>query len=126
MSATICPVKADSLPLRFETGRYIGEQVENRLCRLFDSGAVESEKEIPFYYNFHNGFIFSVLQSLIIEDNFTILSPNQPHGKLMILLTFKKIIRQKRHNYICKQLCICSRRIQYHSIQQPLFTLVPD
>ena len=84
-SATTCPVKADSLPLRVETGRYIGEQVENRLCRLFDSGAVESEKKIPFYYNFHNGIIFSVLESLIIEDNFTILSPNQQLVNVMIL-----------------------------------------
>ena len=39
----LCQFRTGILPLRLETGRYIGEKVEHRLCKLCTAGAVENE-----------------------------------------------------------------------------------
>ena len=41
------------LPLRIETGRYIGKRPEDRLCRLCDERAVESEQHFLFECDFY-------------------------------------------------------------------------
>ena len=38
-----CQLRTGILPLCLETGRYIGEKVEQRLCKLCTAGAVENE-----------------------------------------------------------------------------------
>jgi hypothetical protein len=42
------------LPLRVETGRYIGEPVEQRICKLCQTNVVEDERNFILYCNLYD------------------------------------------------------------------------
>ena len=37
------------LPIRIETGRFIGERIEDRLCRMCDQNQIENEIHFMFH-----------------------------------------------------------------------------
>jgi len=56
------------LPLRVETGRYIGEQVEDRLCRFCDLNTVEDETHFLINCPFYNEFRLTLLSGVVLTD----------------------------------------------------------
>jgi hypothetical protein len=55
------------LPLRIETGRYVGEAVENRLCLLCDEHLVENESHFliscKYYENLRRDCLINILHN---------------------------------------------------------------
>jgi hypothetical protein len=74
------------LPLRIETGRYVGEEPVNRTCNLCNSQSIEDEThflvECTAYHDIRN-YIF---QNIIYLQNFTILDSKE---KLVYLLNMQ-------------------------------------
>ena len=75
------------LPLRVETGRYIGENPEQRLCKICQGGQIEDEAHFLFncdLYNVLRRQLISVISpehlfsTLSVVDKFTILMNNYP------------------------------------------------
>ena len=45
----LAQVRCGTLPLKIETGRFVGTPKENRLCDICNNGQVEDEFHIEFY-----------------------------------------------------------------------------
>lgn len=73
------------LPLRVETGRYIGEPLANRLCRLCDSQSVETEMHFLLFCAQYNDIRNTVFDNLITDSHYLDLSNV---GKLKYLLNY--------------------------------------
>ena len=71
------------LPIRIETGRYIGEPVENRLCRFCNSQNVESELHFLINCTFYNDIRQTVFSEILMVPDFTQLDEQ---GKLTFLM----------------------------------------
>ena len=57
-------------PLRIETGQYIGERPEDRLCRLCDERAVESEQHFLFECDFYQSIRQHVFGDLLNSNEY--------------------------------------------------------
>ena len=72
------------LPLRIETGRYIGEKPEERVCKICKNGRTEDEVHFLFnceqYRNLRNDLLSVLAQQ---RDSFLLLSDQE---KLKILM----------------------------------------
>ena len=64
------------LPLRLETGRYSNERVDERLCKLCDSGSVETEIHFIFDCKLYDTIRKQVLTTNILDSEFFINSSN--------------------------------------------------
>lgn len=77
------------LPLRLETGRYLGEPVDSRTCRLCNSGEVENECHFIFQCSLYNELRNTYLGNIISRDSFVNISDLD---KLVLLM--KDYVRQ--------------------------------
>ena len=94
------------LPIRVETGRYVGELLEERLCRFCDLQSVETECHFlincPFYNDIRTNIFKNILQSpaFIQFDNATQLNylmRNHPRNAAKYLTS--AIFRRKQTIY---------------------------
>ena len=70
------------LPLRIETGRYVGEPLERRICRLCQSGQVENETHFLFECG-----LYCDLRAKYFSDVNVDLSNLDLNNKLKLLMT---------------------------------------
>ena len=93
------------LPIRIKTGRFIGERIEDRLCRMCDQNQIENEIHFMFHCSLYNEIRHTVLSCLYEE---TIISKTD-NEKLYVLMnqyprkTAKYLVtsleRRKRYLY---------------------------
>ena len=83
----LCQLRLGILPLRIETGRYIGEPIEDRLCTVCDLNVVETEAhfvtECTHYQNVRNSTLKEILENdniinLNAENKLAFLVKNRP------------------------------------------------
>ena len=55
------------LPIRIETGRFIEEKVEDRLCRMYNQNQIENEIHFLFHCPLYNDIRLDVLCCLSID-----------------------------------------------------------
>ena len=76
------------LPLRIETGRYIGEAVDNRLCRMCAENCIEDEMHFLLSCSKYNHIRYGLFHNLLNDVNFITLTQNhivcayQENGKV--------------------------------------------
>ena len=93
------------LPIRIETGRFIGEKVEDRLCRMCNQNQIENEIHFLFHYPLYNDIRLDVLSCLIIDtissktdnDKLYLLMNNYPRKTAKYLIS--SLERRKRFLY---------------------------
>ena len=90
------------LPIRIETGRYVGEAPDQRLCVFCNQNAVEDERHLLFFCDMYNelrsqifGDIIDRLGSVSVEDKLTSLVTNHVR-KTARFLTKAYTIRRTR------------------------------
>jgi len=90
------------LPIRIETGRYVGEAPDQRLCVFCNRNAVEDERHLLFFCDMYNelrsqvfGDIIDRLGSVSVEDKLTSLVTNHVR-KTARFLTKAYTIRRTR------------------------------
>ena len=105
------------LPLRIETGRYVGEKPNERLCKICDSQQIEDETHFllhcPFYSVLRNTLFSSVehadLDQLSDTDKTIVLMINSPRQTANYLVgAYEKL----KHFYI--QEISCSIHVLLH------------
>jgi hypothetical protein len=84
------------LPLRVETGRYIGEPVETRLCKFCNLNTVEDEKHFLLSCKLYDVIRQNVYSDIILQTAYTSVSSDD---KLAFLLN---IHPRKTAKYIVK------------------------
>ena len=93
----LAQLRFGNLPLRIETGRYVDEKVEDRLCTLCTAGTIEDEIHFIFhcdrYKDIRNSFIENVNNSCITFEFMSIVE------KLVYL--FENKARQLA-KFVCK------------------------
>ena len=62
------------LALRVETGRYVGEKTEERLCKVCQRGQIENELHFVFNCVMYNDFRNDLLSAITQKDSFLLLS----------------------------------------------------
>ena len=62
------------LPLRVETGRYIGEKPEERICKICQSGQIEDEMHFLFNCTLYNDLRLTLISVIPQEHSFLTLS----------------------------------------------------
>lgn len=65
------------LPLRVETGRYIGEPAEQRICKFCQTNNVEDERHFLLYCNLYDDIRQNLLTDIITPDAYNVLSDEQ-------------------------------------------------
>ena len=70
------------LPIRIETGRFIGEKVEDRLCRMCNQNQIENEIHFLFHCPLYNDIRLDVLSCLSIDT----ISSKTDNDKLYLLM----------------------------------------
>ena len=70
------------LPIRIETGRFIGEKVEDRLCRKCNQNQIENEIHFLFHCPLYNDIRLDVLSCLNIDT----ISWKTDNDKLYLLM----------------------------------------
>ena len=68
--SVLAQLRCGILPLRIETGRYIGEPPNQRLCNQCDSRTVEDECHFVMECNFYNDIRSSFFADLVNIDDF--------------------------------------------------------
>ncbi len=68
MYKKIVHFRLDILPIKIETGRYVGEHVDKRLCEICKDGNVEDEIHIIFICNKYNHIREKYLRLEILSD----------------------------------------------------------
>ena len=71
------------LPLRIETGRYVSEKPEERLCKVCQSGQIENELHFLFNCVLYNDFRNYLLSAINQKDSFVLLSDVEKLKHLM-------------------------------------------
>ena len=79
----LCQFRCGILPIRIETGRYIGETPEQRLCRFCNMQSVEDEKHFLLHCGLYNNIRENVFQDILHTDIFINLNSDE---KLTYLL----------------------------------------
>ena len=89
----LAQVRCGTLPLKIETGRFVGTPKENRLCDICNNGQVEDEFHFIFYCEFYsnerNEFYDTIKQKYLNFDNIL----DAP--KLRCLFTFEPRLLSK-------------------------------
>jgi chemotaxis regulatin CheY-phosphate phosphatase CheZ len=62
------------MPLRRESGRYIGETVEQRTCRLSPSNEVEDEKHFLLQCAMYSSFRTNIFVDILLSQDFVNLT----------------------------------------------------
>lgn len=75
--SVLCQFRCGILPLRLETGRYIGERVEERLCRFCTLHSVEDETHFIIHCHLYDDIRLSVLGDTITSEQFNNLTDTQ-------------------------------------------------
>ena len=77
----LAQLRFGNLPLRIETGRYYNENVDEKLCVLFNSGQVEDEIHFIFDCCIYNDLRLKLFESVSIDQ--AILLDMPKHEQLM-------------------------------------------
>ena len=91
------------LPLRIETGRYVGEKPEEGLCNVCQSGQIENELHFLFHCVRYNDFRKYLLSAITQKDLFLLLSDVEKLNHLMnnyprqIAKYFKNAFEKRKH-----------------------------
>ena len=80
--STMCQLRSGILPLRIETGRYIGEPAEQRLCRFCPQNSVENETHFTLYCNLYDELRQNTFGEIITNTQYTGLNDSE---KLKVL-----------------------------------------
>ena len=66
------------LPLRIETGRFVGESPDERLCKLCNGPAIEDEKHFLLNCSFFNDIRnhFSIPWSCLLTGTLSVIQSN--------------------------------------------------
>ena len=72
--AILAQFRCGILPIRIETGRYVGEQLEMRTCRFCDRNEVENETHFLLNCDFYNNIRQSVFYEQFDDPEFAYLS----------------------------------------------------
>lgn len=102
----LCQFRCGILPLRIETGRYIGEPVESRTCRFCDSSAIEDEKHFLLDCGLYSNIRNSVFSDIISDRDYTQLGNDDRLSHLL------NIYPRKCAKFIVKAY-ICRRTVMY-------------
>ena len=73
----LAQLKCGILLLRMETGRYIGEQLDNRLCAFCTDFDIESETHFLVSSSRYEKLRVQVFGQILSTDSFLCLSPDQ-------------------------------------------------
>ena len=79
----LCHMRFGILPIRVETGRYSGEPVEQRICRLCTSNLVEDEKHFLLDCSLYNNLRNSIFSEIVTLEEFKNLSDNNKLNTLI-------------------------------------------
>ena len=97
----MCQFRSGVLPRRIETGRYIGETLNQRLCRFCNTDAVEDEKHFLFECALYNNLrttysadIFILDHSGTLDDKLVYAMTNHPR-MLAKFLVHAYLLRRK-------------------------------
>ena len=94
------------LPIRIETGRFIGERIEDRLCRMCDQNQIENETHFLFHCSLYNELRRAILSCLYEEtiisktdnENLNLLMNQYPQEKTAKYLV-TSLERRKHYLY---------------------------
>lgn len=70
----LAQLRCGILPIRVETGRYIGETLEQRLCKLCSEGVIEDETHFVVKCNFYNVIRHDYLSDIISNESYARMS----------------------------------------------------
>ena len=68
--SALCQFRCGILPLRIETGRYIGETIEDRLCRFCSQNSIENEEHFIFECDLYNRIRSNMFNDIISTIDF--------------------------------------------------------
>ena len=71
----LCQLRFGILPLRLETGRYIGEPVDQRICKHCSLNAVEDEKHFMLDCEQYNAIRNNLFSEIIENTDFVSFNP---------------------------------------------------
>ena len=105
MQVGISQFRCGILAIRIETGRYIGEIPEQRLCRFCDTQSIEDERHFLLHCGLYTDIRETVFNDILLDDAFV---NNNAEGKFTYLLqTFPRKVAKylvkaylKRRNVI--------------------------
>ena len=66
----LCQFRCGILSIRIETGRYIGENAEQRLCRFCNTQSVEDEIHLLLHCGLYNHIRENMVQDIFLNDVF--------------------------------------------------------
>ena len=79
----LAQLRCGILPLRIETGRYTGEQLDNRMCVFCTDSDIESETRFVVSCSRYQELRVQVFGQILSTDSFLCLSPDQKLCHLM-------------------------------------------
>ena len=88
------------LPLRIETGRFVGESPDERLCKLCNGPAIEDEKHFLLNCPFFNDIRNQLLHSMDLSVEWNTLNDSE---RLNFLLNVQT---RKTAKYLVKAYCL--------------------
>ena len=100
--SVLCQLRFGILPLRIETGRYVGEPPNARLCRLCESNSIENEVHFLFECERYNVLRQNTLGAILNNDTFPGLTIDQKISCLMQNHT-RKIAKYTVKAYLCRR-----------------------
>ena len=80
----LAQLRCGILPLRIETGRYIGEPVHSRICLFCNCSEIETETHFVIECAFYRGLRSDIFGDIINKDDFKQLSPEHRLCYLMM------------------------------------------
>ena len=66
----LAQLRCGILPLRVETGRYVGETPEQRLCKLCNTGSVEDELHFVMNCSLYQDTRHNYLSEILLSDQY--------------------------------------------------------
>jgi hypothetical protein len=114
--SVIAQFRCSILPLRLETGRFVGEPEYQRICKMCDSGQVENELHFLLECQFYNELRNQLLSGL----NATVLNLNNSE-KLKLLLSEYPI---KTARYLVQSLAKRKNHLYLNNINIPTVNLM--
>jgi hypothetical protein len=79
----LCQLRVGILPLRIETGRYVGEAPEQRLCRFCSLNMIEDELHFILNCELYNNIRNDILGDLLRGDELNNLTQSEKLSTLM-------------------------------------------
>ena len=73
--SVLCQLRTGILPLRIETGRYVGEPIERRVCKFCDLGTTEDEIHFIMTCDLYDQIRTEVLGDILRMDDIVNLTP---------------------------------------------------